>query len=385
MTVLDAPPTPQVELVGGAIRLTWNGHVTTVHPLWLRDRTTEPGWIDSTNRQRLFTPVDIPIDLSVVAAEVCGDDVVVRFSDEHVARLDLAAILCDLRWTDDPEAPPPPEPWTAPLATPAHVDWASIGWCESDADPHAVLHFLDAFYRHGYVVFRNTPAEHGTVERVANRLGYISGQSFGWTFDVRVEPRATDLAYTSVALLAHTDQPYRIDPPGIQLLHCILNDAEGGDSTIVDGLAAARAVRDEQPSWFRALVEIEVGFRYDRGDDTAFNTGHVLEFDRHGRYQGIRLSSRLDTPLPRTGDDLDAWYRGRRWLTEWLDDPAHQATFRLEPGDVMFMDNHRALHGRTAFDVDSGARHLQGCYIEHDGPDTMYRLTLRRLRGNLSG
>ena len=385
MPLLDAPPAPQAELTGGGLQLTWNGHDTELHPLWLRDRSTEHGQIDPTNRQRLFTPFDVPSDLVVVAGEICDDLMVVQFSDGHVARLDLATILRDLRWTDDPEAPPPPEPWTAPLATPPHVDWASIGWRDSEADPHAVLWFLDAFYRHGYVVFRNTPAAHGTVERVANRLGYISGQNFGWTFDVRVEPRATDLAYTSVALLAHTDQPYRIDPPGIQLLHCILNDAEGGDSTIVDGLAAARAVRDEQPSWFRALVEIEVGFRYDRGDDTAFNTGHVLEFDRHGRYRGIRLSSRLDTPLPRPGDDLDAWYRGRRWLTEWLDDPAHQATFRLEPGDVMFMDNHRALHGRTAFDAASGARHLQGCYIEHDGPDTMYRLTLRRLRGTLSG
>ena len=40
----------------------------------------------------------------------------------------------------------------------------------------------------------------------------------------------------------------------------------------------------------------------------------------------------------------------------------------------MFMDNHRVLHARTAFDPTSGHRHLQGCYIEHDGPDTRYRL-----------
>jgi gamma-butyrobetaine dioxygenase len=46
----------------------------------------------------------------------------------------------------------------------------------------------------------------------------------------------------------------------------------------------------------------------------------------------------------------------------------------------MFMDNHRALHGRTAFEPSQGHRHLQGCYIEHDGPDTMYRLAVRRLR-----
>jgi gamma-butyrobetaine dioxygenase len=80
----------------------------------------------------------------------------------------------------------------------------------------------------------------------------------------------------------------------------------------------------------------------------------------------------------RPGADLDAFYAGRRWLAEWTNDPAHRVTFRLEPGDVMFMDNHRALHGRTAFDPSRGRRHLQGCYVEHDGPDTMYRLAVRR-------
>ena len=29
-------------------------------------------------------------------------------------------------------------------------------------------------------------------------------------------------------------------------------------------------------------------------------------------------------------------------------------------------DNHRVLHGRTAFDADSGRRHLQGCYVDRD-------------------
>jgi gamma-butyrobetaine dioxygenase len=37
------------------------------------------------------------------------------------------------------------------------------------------------------------------------------------------------------------------------------------------------------------------------------------------------------------------------------------------------------LHGRTEFDAAKGVRHLQGAYIDHDGPDTMFRLAVRRL------
>lgn len=387
MSLLDAPPEPgidscRVDGSGRRLRLYWRGREADLHPCWLRDRTREPGQIEATNRQRLFTPLDIPLDLEVVAAVVRDGVLVVDFSDGHRATLDLASIVRDLGWTDDPEAPPEPEAWSAPLAVSPSVDWTGIGWTDADADDDAVLAFLEAFYRYGYVVIRDTPAEPGVVARVADRIGYLSGQNFGWTFDVRFEPRPTDLAYTSFELLAHTDEPYRIEPPGIQLLHCIANDARGGDSTIVDGLAAARTVHAEFPAWFRALTEVEVDFRYDMGSDTVVNTGHVLEYDRHGRYRAIRLNTKLDVPLPRPGDDLDAWYAGRRWLTEWLNDPTHQATFRLEPGDVLFIDNHRTLHGRTAFDPTSGRRHLQGCYIEHDGPDTMYRLAVRRRRAS---
>jgi gamma-butyrobetaine dioxygenase len=218
------------------------------------------------------------------------------------------------------------------------------------------------------------------VRRICDRLGYISGNNFGWTFDVRAEPRPTDLAYTAIELLAHTDQPYRQPVPGIQLLHCLRNEAPGGDSTLVDGLAAAEALAAHDPEAHAALVDTDVEYRYDMLTDTVVGRGPLLEYDRSGRFQQIRLNTKIDAPLPRAEYDLDGFYRGRRWLTEWLNDPAHQVTFRLEPGDAMFMDNLRVLHGRTAFDASKGVRHLQGAYIDHDGPDTMYRLAVRSLR-----
>jgi gamma-butyrobetaine dioxygenase len=43
------------------------------------------------------------------------------------------------------------------------------------------------------------------------------------------------------------------------------------------------------------------------------------------------------------------------------------------------MDNRRLLHGRTAFDTREGLRHLQGCYIDVDGPRSVYRVLRRKL------
>ena len=370
-TTIAVVETPGVRLEQGEVS-------ALVHPQWLRHRSTEPGQIDDTNKQRTFRPDDIDPDLSVVSAVVSAQILDTVFSDGHRAQLDLPAIERALGWRFDPEEPPLAEPWSSPLPKFPYINFDDITFDQSTENLDAVIGFLSAFFRHGYVVLRNTPAEVGTVERVANRLGYIVGQNFGWVFDVQAKPSPTDLAYTSMALPAHSDEPYRQPVPGIQMLHCIRNESPGGDSTLVDGLAAANTLLVEHPEWHAALMETEVEWRYDMGSDTVVGRGHILEYDRHGRYTQIRINTKLDEPILKPGMDLTAFYAGRRWLTEWTNNPEHQVTFRLEPGDIMFMDNHRALHGRTEFDPTRGYRHLQGCYIEHDGPDTMYRLAVRR-------
>ena len=380
MTMTSEGTSSRALVADGRVRYESGGRSAVLHPLWLRCRSEEPGQIEPVSRQRLFTPLDLALDVVVTRCELDGDVLVTSFTDGHTARLPVTGVERALGWIADDEQPPAAEPWTAPLEPFPYVDWSGIGWSDADSEPDAVLAYLDAFHRHGYVVFRNTPVAEETVRRVCDRLGYISGNNFGWVFDVRADPKPTDLAYTSVALLAHTDQPYRQPTPGIQLLHCLRNEAPGGDSTLADGLAGAEALRLADPEAWHACVETEMEFRYDMITDTVVSHGHLLEYDRHGRFRQIRLNTKLDAPLPPADGDLDAFYRGRRWLSAWLNDPAHQVTFRLEPGDLMFMDNIRVLHGRTEFDASRGARHLQGAYIDHDGPDTMYRLAIRRRR-----
>ena len=77
---------------------------------------------------------------------------------------------------------------------------------------------------------------------------------------------ATDLAYTSLPLDPHTDNPYRCPVPGVQLLHCLANETSGGLSTLVDGFAAAEALRARDKAAFEVLTRTPVRFRY--RDDT---------------------------------------------------------------------------------------------------------------------
>ena len=55
-----------------------------------------------------------------------------------------------------------------------------------------------------------------------------------------------------------------------------------------------------------------------------------------------------------------------RVLMKLLHDNKFQIEFRLESGDVFSFNNRRLLHGRTAFNPNSGHRHLQGYYMDRD-------------------
>ena len=46
-------------------------------------------------------------------------------------------------------------------------------------------------------------------------------------------------------------------------------------------------------------------------------------------------------------------------------------------GMIAMFDNLRTLHGRTKFDPNTGFRHLQGCYIDHDSTEGKLRRLLK--------
>jgi gamma-butyrobetaine dioxygenase len=52
--------------------------------------------------------------------------------------------------------------------------------------------------------------------------------------------------------------------------------------------------------------------------------------------------------------------------------------FKLMSGDIMMMDNHRLLHGRTVYDANEGKRFLQECYIDHDSSEGKLRCLKRK-------
>ncbi|HUI61729.1 MAG TPA: TauD/TfdA family dioxygenase, partial [Steroidobacteraceae bacterium] len=215
--------------------------------------------------------------------------------------------------------------------------------------------------------------------KVAATFGFTRDTNFGAYFDVRSVPEATDLAYTSVSLDPHTDNPYRTPVPGVQLLHCLVNETSGGLSTLVDGFAAAEALRRQDRAAFDLLARTPVRFRYrDEKTELVASTAPI-ELDGTGRLQAVHFSPRLDFVPLQPPQVLSAYFRARRAFDRLLRSPEYEIRFLLNAGDLLFMDNQRLLHGRTGFDPREGLRHLQGCYIDIDGPRSQYRVLRRQL------
>ena len=59
--------------------------------------------------------------------------------------------------------------------------------------------------RSGFVLLHDVPAEPGMVLEVAASFGFVRETNYGLLFDVRVEPRPGNLAFTSRRILPHTD------------------------------------------------------------------------------------------------------------------------------------------------------------------------------------
>jgi len=335
--------------------------------LWLRDNCPCPECADQASGQKLFSITDLPAEVSITPVEMGDERVEVLFApDEHrstFTREWLAARRLGEGPAADDRTEDAKQLWEAADLAGALPEGSWSRFQEDDAHRAACL---ESLLRKGFVLLRGVPTEDRKVLEVAAGFGYVRHTNYGDLFEVRVEEQAANLAFTSLPIRPHTDNPYRDPVPTIQLLHCLRNAASGGDSGLVDGFHAAALLRSTEPEAFELLTRTPVVFRYaDAGTDLTA-TRPLIGLDPVGRIREIRFNNRSMQPLGLPADTVTAYYGAYRKFAELLYRPQAQLAFRLEPGDCLVFDNTRALHSRTGFTA-GGDRHLQGCYADLDG------------------
>lgn len=225
---------------------------------------------------------------------------------------------------------------------------------------------FEALRRDGAVVITDSPTDPGTVIELLRALGItLRDSSLGLIFDVKLDPAGYNIAFTSEAVPPHNDNAQYSHPPSGQVLAMLVNDAQGGNSVIVDGWSVLDQLDREHPEAIDVLARVEVGFRQYSTEADAFTRAPLVVRDRNGRFVHLRFSNQLMQPLAFDDGDLAAWYRAYRLLGAAIADPANHVSFRLSAGDTLFVNGYRVLHARTAYQPD-GPRHLQDVYFEFD-------------------
>lgn len=360
-----------VEVIEGgrALALHRSGESVRFHAIWLRDNALDAATRSPENGQRLVTLQDIPADTRILAAAVENGDLAVTFGPEqHSTRFPLAWLRRHAYDAAPPRAPgwtaPEVEIWDAGLA--AHLPEGRFG--ELVADPAALLDWLALVRRYGFAKLTGGPVESGALLKVVEFFGYVRETNYGKWFEVRAEVKPTNLAYTGLGLQAHTDNPYRDPVPTLQILYCLENSAEGGDSYVVDGFAAVQRLRNEDPDAFTVLTRYCARFDYAGSSDVHLAARRpMIELAPDGELVALRFNNRSAAPLTDVPyAEMETYYAAYRRLGEIIGAEDMAVGFKLQPGECFIVDNTRVLHARKAFS-GSGSRWLQGCYADKDG------------------
>ena len=344
-----------------------------IHPFWLRERVDEEEFLDKGTQQRLFDPTFLDNEISIDKASINDQFLEINFNDGVITRLDINKLAQEFDNKDTVIKAINKISWDSNLEK-----IKNFKYNENFFESKEMYDLLVSFYQYGFVIIKNIPTNNNFIVKFANSIGSVRRTNFGEYFDVKSKQDPNDLAYTSLGLSPHTDNPYRNPVPCIQLLHCIESEVSGGLSTLVDGFTVTKDLKNENPEFYKILSEVKVRFKFIDKEVVLEDWSELIKLNDDKTFKQVRFSPRLDYVPILEKDKLNLYYQARKKLSEMYNSKKYRIEFKLEPKDLMMMDNYRLLHGRTAYETKEGNRFLQGCYIDYDSTEGKLRHLKRK-------
>jgi gamma-butyrobetaine dioxygenase len=122
-----------------------------------------------------------------------------------------------------------------------------------------------------------------------------------------------------------------------------------------------------------------VHFHRDHPGELAYLAeARIFSRDFKGKVVGVRYNDRASAPLDLPESLIEPCLSAVTSFVERLCNPAFQLRIHLRPGDLLVFDNHRVLHGRTAFDPTKANRLLRSCSVDRDATQSHFRVLAQR-------
>ncbi|PIL29865.1 hypothetical protein GSI_08072 [Ganoderma sinense ZZ0214-1] len=257
-------------------------------------------------------------------------------------------------------------------------------------DGQGLFKWLSRIDKFGFCFISGVPATPEATEELSRRIGFIRETQYGAFWDFTSDLAKGDTAYTTLALGAHTDTTYFTDPCGLQLFHLLEHSGgKGGATLLVDGFYVASILKELNPDAYDLLSTVPVPTHAAGEADALFTPSTrntpILKHEA-GELVQVRWNNDDRSVLrDLQTDQIEPWYDAIRTWYKLLSSPDSEYWVQLSPGtavgtyypvpsfrtsqpshaDVtsLVVDNHRVLHGRSAFD---GKRRMCGAYIGMD-------------------
>ncbi|ALM52446.1 TauD/TfdA family dioxygenase [Halomonas huangheensis] len=373
---MSSQASPRLIDAGRQLSLTSPSGDLLFDALWLRERAPDADTLDPLTGQRLIEAAELPLDLSITTLETNNGSLVLGFSDGHTASF----LIEDLHQSHALHTGEDISLWDANLESVPQASFTA-----AMADDQALLAMLEALHRYGFVRVDDVPCEVDGMQPLIDRIGPLRQTNWGGIADVRSVADAYDLTMTQRGLEPHTDNPYRDPIPGFIWLHCLTNAADGGDSTLVDGFEAARRLRVEDPQAFDCLTRVRPDFRYHDDGTRLDSSGPLIETDGNNKVVRVRYNNRTERVAALPSEQLRDYYAARQSFYRLITSDELTLKLKLNPGQMLIMDNYRLLHGRTSFQLSGGVRHLRQGYVDRDSTQSRRQWLRDQLNTNHQG
>ena len=341
------------------------------HSTWLRDNALDAKTRDKNNGQRLITISDVPANTYIKSASLDkkGKNITLKFLPDK-KEVKFSSKWLEVNTYDKKQnnskiwINPNLKIWSN--ATMKNIP--VINYKTAKSNKKLLLKWLKSLHCYGFAKITSCEKKSGTVIKIAKLFGYVRETNYGKWFNVKSKTNAVNLAYTNLALQAHTDNPYRNPVPTIQILHCLKSSTKGGDSKVVDGFNAAFRLKKENKKYFNLLSKYCSRFEFKGKKNVHLKSRFpMIALSPDGELTAVHFNNRSIAPITDVPyHDMLNYYKAYRKFSSIIDDNRMAISFKLSPGDCFIVDNTRILHSRTAYSV-AGTRWLQGCYADKDG------------------
>ncbi|KAF8575426.1 Trimethyllysine dioxygenase [Ramaria rubella] len=356
------------------------------HNVWLRDHCRCDECFHPVTKQRMIDTFEIPADLqpSKVTPTEVGLEVTWHGTIPHKS-------LYPWAWLHQNSYDPPLRPTAAGPPSPTVAQHEKVLWSsriqqdpptmqfgEIMEDERAVWKWLQKIERFGFCFVAGVPTNPQDTERLTRRIGNIRETQYGGFWDFTADFKHGDLAYSNMALKAHTDTTYFTDPCGLQLFHLLSHtQGTGGATLLVDGFYVASLLSTLEPEVYALLSQVPVPAHSAGASSNSPSSmkylyhpkpkvGYpILNHDKStGELAQVRYNNDDRSVMRHLVPSMvEPWYHALRSWNKALTSPDSEYWVQLAPGTAVIIDNQRVLHGRSAF---TGERRVCGAYIGVD-------------------